>query len=167
MSEQSPWPPPSGAPAGSSRSEFQAAASQSIGGGPVLAHFGWRLLGFIADVLNLLALFLAMALGASIVVWTWAPDSVSGVSVAAIAGAAIWFRIKWEGSGGSPLRRAIGVWIVDEATLEPIGTKRGFARAIMRLVSEFVLYLGYLWMVWDPKRQTWHDKVARSIVVKR
>ena len=52
-------------------------------------------------------------------------------------------------------------------TLEPIGTRRGFIRAVVRLASEFVLYLGYLWMIWDPKRQTWHDKAVKSIVVKR
>ena len=166
MSEQSPWPPPSEPPAGSSNSTIRAgAATQS--GEPVLAHFGWRLLGFIADVVNLLALFMALALGASILVWTWAPEEGAGISIAVIAGATIWYRVKWEGMGGSPLRRSMGVWIVDATTLQPIGTRRGFVRAIVRLVSEFVLYLGYLWMIWDPKRQTWHDKAVNSIVVKK
>lgn len=166
MSEQSPWPPPSAPPAGSSTSTFRARADAPTGE-PVLAHFGWRLLAFIADVANLLALFGVMVIAASIVLWTWVPDAVAGVSVAVIAGLTIWYRIKWEGMGGSPLRRAMGVWIVDATTLQPIGTKRGFVRSIVRLVSEFVLYLGYLWMIWDPKRQTWHDKAAKSIVVKK
>ena len=165
MSEQSPWPPPTEPPAGSS-STIRANADTSFGE-PVLAHFGWRLLAFIADVVNLLALFAVLVVGASILVWTWAPDSITALSIAAIAGLAIWYRIKWEGMGGSPLRRAMGVWIVDASTLQPIGTRRGFVRALVRLVSEFVLYLGYLWMIWDPKRQTWHDKAANSIVVKK
>jgi uncharacterized RDD family membrane protein YckC len=25
--------------------------------------------------------------------------------------------------------------------------------------------LGYLWMLWDKERQTWHDKFANSVVV--
>ncbi len=166
MSEQSPWPPPSGPPAGSSTSANRTSADTPVGE-PVLAHFGWRLLAFVADVVNLLALFMALALGASILVWTWAPDAVAGISVAAIAGVTIWYRVKWEGMGGSPLRRSMGVWIVDATTLQPIGTRRGFVRALVRLVSEFVLYLGYLWLIWDPKRQTWHDKAVNSIVVKR
>ena len=28
-----------------------------------------------------------------------------------------------------------------------------------------VICLGYLWMLWDPEKQTWHDKMAGSVVV--
>lgn len=27
------------------------------------------------------------------------------------------------------------------------------------------LFLGFLWMLWDPRQQGWHDKIARTIVV--
>ena len=30
-----------------------------------------------------------------------------------------------------------------------------------------VLYLAYLWVIWDAKNQTWHDKAAGSVVVVR
>jgi uncharacterized RDD family membrane protein YckC len=36
----------------------------------------------------------------------------------------------------------------------------------MKLVSGVALGLGYLWMLWDPNKQTWHDKVAKTYVVK-
>jgi uncharacterized RDD family membrane protein YckC len=26
-------------------------------------------------------------------------------------------------------------------------------------------FLGFLWMLWDPRQQGWHDKLARTIVV--
>ena len=29
-----------------------------------------------------------------------------------------------------------------------------------------IFYLGYLWMLWDDKKQTWHDKVVGSSVVR-
>jgi len=29
-----------------------------------------------------------------------------------------------------------------------------------------VLGLGFLWIVWDPERQAWHDRVAGTYVVK-
>lgn len=161
MTEAAHWPPPQEPPAGSS------SEPGSTTNGVVLAHFGWRLLAFLADIANLFALFVGLLLVASFAVFSWASDTVATVAVGLIAVLTVWFRIKWEGSGGSPLRRAMGVWIVDETTLQPIGTGRGFVRAIVRLVSELVFYLGYLWMLWDPRRQTWHDKAARSIVVKR
>jgi uncharacterized RDD family membrane protein YckC len=37
---------------------------------------------------------------------------------------------------------------------------------IGKLVSSIILCLGYFWMLWDPKKQTWHDKIASSVVVK-
>jgi len=42
---------------------------------------------------------------------------------------------------------------------------RAFGRFAMSLVSGLVLLLGYLWMIWDSEKQTWHDKVARTYVV--
>ncbi len=32
-------------------------------------------------------------------------------------------------------------------------------------MSAIVLLLGYLWMLWDKENQTWHDKMATSVVV--
>lgn len=29
-----------------------------------------------------------------------------------------------------------------------------------------ILFIGYLWMLWDDKKQCWHDKLGKSIVVK-
>jgi len=150
MSDAMHWPPPT-------------VASDA----PLLAHFGWRLLGFIADAARILLLFAVVIVAHAVLIASWASDQVSGLGVAVVAIAAIWAPITWEGAGGSPLRRMHRAWIVDATTLQPIGTTRGLVRALVRIASELVLYLGYLWMIWDPKRQTWHDKAARSIVVKR
>jgi uncharacterized RDD family membrane protein YckC len=35
-----------------------------------------------------------------------------------------------------------------------------------KFISSLILLLGYFWMLWDPKKQTWHDKIAKSVVVK-
>jgi uncharacterized RDD family membrane protein YckC len=34
------------------------------------------------------------------------------------------------------------------------------------LVSGWVFYLGYLWMLWDSEKQTWHDKMVSSVVIR-
>jgi uncharacterized RDD family membrane protein YckC len=74
----------------------------------------------------------------------------------------------WIGSrGGSPLRVRLGVLVLDQNDGSFIGTKRAVYRGLMGYVSQLALLLGYLWMLWDPQRQTWHDKVAQSVVVKR
>ncbi|MCE2818552.1 MAG: RDD family protein [Ilumatobacteraceae bacterium] len=74
----------------------------------------------------------------------------------------------WIGSrGGSPLRVRLGVLVLDANDGSFIGTKRAVYRGLMSFISLRVLLLGYLWMLWDPNKQTWHDKVAKSVVVKR
>jgi uncharacterized RDD family membrane protein YckC len=47
----------------------------------------------------------------------------------------------------------------------PIGYGRGFLRYVGRILSTIPLLLGYFWMLWDPNKQTWHDKIANSVVV--
>jgi len=38
-------------------------------------------------------------------------------------------------------------------------------RAIARIVSESVFYLGFVWAFMNPKRESWHDKAGRTLVV--
>jgi len=35
----------------------------------------------------------------------------------------------------------------------------------LEYISPFPFNLGFLWAAWDPQKQTWHDKLARTIVV--
>jgi uncharacterized RDD family membrane protein YckC len=62
-------------------------------------------------------------------------------------------------------KRALGIRVVSFDTGGPIGYGRGFIRYIGRIVSAVVIYIGYLWMLWDRENQTWHDKFASSVVV--
>ncbi len=74
----------------------------------------------------------------------------------------------WTGvRGGSPLRRAVGVYIVDQNNGSFIGLRRGFIRILMSYVSTLVLLIGYFWMMGNPRKQTWHDIVAKSVVIRR
>lgn len=38
-------------------------------------------------------------------------------------------------------------------------------RAIVRLASESVFYLGFIWAFMNPKRESWHDKAGKTLVV--
>lgn len=38
-------------------------------------------------------------------------------------------------------------------------------RAVVRIVSEMVFYLGFIWAFMNPARQTWHDKMAKTLVI--
>jgi len=72
-----------------------------------------------------------------------------------------------EGSRGQTLGGMVAnVRVVDADTGGLIGIPRAIWRNIVRIASGFVLGLGYLWMLWDPRKQTWHDKAANSVVVR-
>jgi uncharacterized RDD family membrane protein YckC len=70
-------------------------------------------------------------------------------------------------TGQTPGDAALSIRVVDLSgrTGGPIGYPRAFLRWLVSLVSGAVILLGYLWMLWDREKQTWHDKAAGSVVV--
>jgi len=47
-----------------------------------------------------------------------------------------------------------------------VGFSRGLLRWAGMEISGVVLFLGYLWILIDKKKQGWHDKIAGTYVVK-
>lgn len=43
---------------------------------------------------------------------------------------------------------------------------QSFGREIAKILSGLIIYLGYLWMLWEKERRTWHDLIAKTHVVK-
>lgn len=66
-------------------------------------------------------------------------------------------------------KMALGIAVRDARTGGPIGFWRGFGRFLITLVFEIALFIPALIDVlsplWDSRRQSWHDKVAHSVVV--
>jgi uncharacterized RDD family membrane protein YckC len=67
--------------------------------------------------------------------------------------------------GQTPGKRLLGIRVIDFGTGGPIGYGRAAIRYVTSIVSAIVIYIGYLWMLWDREKQCWHDKTAKSIVV--
>jgi uncharacterized RDD family membrane protein YckC len=70
-------------------------------------------------------------------------------------------------TGQTPGDAVMSIRVVDfrDGTGRPIGYGRAFLRCLVSIVSGLVVLLGYLWMLWDSEKQTWHDKAAGSVVV--
>ena len=81
---------------------------------------------------------------------------------AAVAVAVIGF---WRYCGATPGKIAVGLKIVDAAT----GAAPTLGRLVLRFFAYFVsalpLYLGFLWAAFDRRKQGWHDKIARTVVI--
>ena len=55
--------------------------------------------------------------------------------------------------------------VIEIKTLSNPSFISSFNRAVFRVISEMIFYLGFLWGMLDPARQAWHDKTARTLVV--
>jgi uncharacterized RDD family membrane protein YckC len=69
-------------------------------------------------------------------------------------------------TGQTPGDAALSIRVVDKDTGGSIGYGRAFVRWLVSIISGVVILLGYLWMLWDNEKQTWHDKVANSYVIR-
>ncbi len=70
--------------------------------------------------------------------------------------------------GATPGKKAVGIKVVKED-----GSEISWGDSIVRYLIKslgtniYVLYLGSLWIIWDKKKQGWHDKAARTVVINK
>jgi len=69
-------------------------------------------------------------------------------------------------TGQTPGDAALGIKVVDIDNGEVIGYGRAFGRALVAILSTIALLLGFFWMIWDKRRQTWHDKAVSSLPIR-
>ncbi|WP_082593998.1 RDD family protein [Phycicoccus sp. Soil802] len=81
-------------------------------------------------------------------------------------GIQIWNRsIKQGRTGQSIGKKVMGIRLIDEHTGQPIGAGMAFVRELAHALDGAV-YIGYLWPLWDDKRQTFADKILNTVVVE-
>ncbi len=72
----------------------------------------------------------------------------------------------WAAYQATPGKMAIRGKIVDATT----GKTPTLAQYVLRYIGYFAsilpLFLGILWVGFDPKKQGWHDKIANTVVVR-
>jgi uncharacterized RDD family membrane protein YckC len=119
------------------------------------ARFGQRFVALLIDsiIVGIAVVILAEALG----------TTGNGLGVAL----ALAYYTYFEGgpTGQTLGKRALGIRVYDFRAGGPIGYGRGLLRYVGKLVSGIACLLGYLWMLWDREKQTWHDKIVTTVVV--
>lgn len=120
------------------------------------ASFGIRLVAALID-----------GIGLSIVGWIIRQivgDVVGGL-VGLVVGIAYFVYLEGSASGQTVGKRALGIRVLDLRTSGRIDYTKAFIRYIGRYVSAIPCLLGFFWMLWDTEKQTWHDKIAGTVVV--
>ena len=67
--------------------------------------------------------------------------------------------------GATPGKIVFKIRVISTIDLENPSLIYSLNRAIVRIISESLFYVGFLWALTNPKRETWHDKVAKTLVV--
>lgn len=81
-------------------------------------------------------------------------------------GYAIWNWGYRQGKTGSTIGKGVMKFkVVSETTGQPIGFGMSIVRQLAHALDGFACYVGYLWPLWDDKRQTFADKIMKTICV--
>jgi uncharacterized RDD family membrane protein YckC len=126
------------------------------------ASFGRRLVAALVDAVVVTVGFVVLfGIGAAI------SEALGFVLLVVVIVGVFAYYIYLEGgpTGQTVGKRLLDIRVVDQNTGGPIGYGRGAIRLIARYLSQLPCYLGYLWMLWDKEKQTWHDKLSSSVVV--
>jgi uncharacterized RDD family membrane protein YckC len=135
-----------------------------------LASPGRRIAAYVLDAL-LGGLFLAPFLIGMRATGDWSGNNFDTASFYAW-GAPAWILyfaliVYLEGErGATPAKWLLRMRVVDAELGGVIGWRRDLGRRLMFWIDAIALYLGFLWMFWDPRHQAWHDKVAHSLVIR-
>ncbi len=60
----------------------------------------------------------------------------------------------------------MGIKVVNDKG-EKMTLHQSFIRNISKILSYFALSLGFIWILFDRKRQGWHDKISNTYVVDK
>lgn len=81
---------------------------------------------------------------------------------------AVWNMIFRQGrTGWSIGKQVVGIRLIGERTGQPIGAGLNFVRGLAHILDSLPCYLGYLWPLWDAKRQTFADKIMSTVVIEQ
>ncbi|MFE2425498.1 RDD family protein [Streptomyces sp. NPDC059373] len=68
--------------------------------------------------------------------------------------------------GQTPGKKALGIKVLREIDGQPLGFGMAFVRRLCHGLDGAACYIGFLWPLWDDKKQTFADKIVKSVVVK-
>ena len=122
--------------------------------GPPLAPWGTRVGGYLIDF--------GISLVVQIVLGLIDPNlgQVAGFAVF------LYFGYLTGTTGQTPGRKAVGIKVLREADGQVLGAGGGIGRGFLHIVDALPLLLGFLWPIWDAKKQTFADKIIKSVVIK-
>jgi uncharacterized RDD family membrane protein YckC len=171
-------PPPGGY--GQPSGGYPPPPPYGVGSGPVaygLASLGQRLGGALIDAVISGAIWIVgiiVLAGTSSTSTdqygysTSSPNALGGLFLLLCGAAAFFYPAFFEGrpEGQTLGKKAVGSRVVRQSNGAPLGYGLAIGRLFARFADSITFGLGLLWCIWDPQHQTFHDKIAGTLVVK-
>jgi len=79
----------------------------------------------------------------------------------------LYFTIFWSRRGATPAQQLLGIQIRNEQDGSRISFKRALLRYVGYIISIWILYIGFIWVAFDSRKQGWHDKIGGTVAVRR
>ena len=137
------------------------------GGPPPVAYSDWitRVGAYLIDAAPIIGGYIVAAILAVIVHSGGFAVFLYFLVVAGGLGWTVYNRWIMGGQGQSLGKRVLKVRLVSEETGQPVGTLNAFIRDIAHIVDSIICDIGYLFPLWDAKRQTLADKIMKTVVI--
>ena len=74
--------------------------------------------------------------------------------------------VLWAVWGTSPGKRALHLRIVDADTGKPMTMRQAGLRTLGYLLSFATCGAGFLWVLFNPRKQALHDRIANTVVIE-
>lgn len=72
-----------------------------------------------------------------------------------------------QGNTGQTIgKKQMKIKLLREQDGQVVGSGLSIGRYFVHVLDSLPLYLGYLWPLWDDKRQTFADKILHTVVIK-
>lgn len=165
-------PPGYGAPAGPPPG-YGAPGAQPYGAGPggpapgQLADWGTRVGAYFVDALIMVAAYVVIFVLAAIL--GAIADALALIVIIpgylAILAYSFYILYLTGETGQSPGKRVLGIKVVSEETGQPIGGGSGIIRGFAHIADSIICGIGYLFPLWDAKKQTIADKLMKTVVI--
>ena len=78
----------------------------------------------------------------------------------------IYNKIQEGKTGQSTGKKTAGIRLLREADGQVVGAGLAIGRWLLHIVDGLPCFLGYLWPLWDKKKQTFADKIVSTIVIQ-
>ncbi len=73
----------------------------------------------------------------------------------------------WRRFRATPGKMAFKLEVVDADSGKTLTTGQSFGRYFAYILSAIPLFLGFIWVAFDKRKQGWHDKLANTVVIKK